>query len=381
MMLTTADLQRGAKRRLPRLIYDFIEGGPGAERALDRNIEAFRDIALIPRVLTECNKRDLSVEFLGKRYAAPFGVSPMGIGNAAWPGTDLALARAMGEAKLPYSLSTAGSTSVEEMAKAANGYLWFQLYINMTREIAADLCDRAAASGVDVLIFTVDANVPSRRLRDLRHQLAMPLKFRPGLIAQFAMAPQWSIATALAGPPGMGNLKKYLAGSGNDLKEMLAAMATSRLIWDDLSWLRDRWRGKLVVKGVMGAADAKHCQALGADAVMVSNHGGRQLSSAVSSIEALPAVRAAVGPDYPLLLDSGVRTGEDILKALTLGANFVTMGRPFLFASAAVGPERGGRKVVEIVRAEIDNALGNLGCNSLAELGPDLLHKPLPRNY
>ncbi len=372
---TVADLRQLARCRLPRPIFDFIDGGGGEEYSVQRNEAAFAATKLVPRLFTECRKRDLSVSFLGTNYAAPFGVSPMGLGNLAWPGTDEALVRATAAARIPYSLSTAGSSTVERVAELGGDCAWFQLYLPKEFELSRKLMQRAADAGVRTLVFTVDASQPGRRLRDRRSGFGQPLSGYPSGMLSYALHPNWSLSTLAAGTPTMANL----ASGGGDFKganaalQFMGSIMNATLDWASLDQVRQCWPHKLVVKGVLSPEDARRIVAAGADAVMVSNHGGRQFGSVVSSLDVLPAIRAAVGPDYPLVLDSGVRSGEDVAKAIVLGANFVLLGRPWLYATAALGPERGAAKVIDILRGELENAMAQLGCATIPELTNDLL--------
>ena len=367
---TVADLRARARRRLPRPIFDFIDGGGGEEYSVRRNQEAFAEVRLLTRVLEPCRTRDLSTNFLGTRYAAPFGVSPMGLGNLAWPGTDEALVRATAKAGIPYSLSTAGSTTVERVAELGGHCAWFQLYLPKDFELSTSLLRRADAAGVRTLLFTVDASQPGRRLRDRRSGFGQPLLATPRSILSYALHPGWSLATLAAGIPTMANLA---TGAGDfegaqAAQQFMASIMHAKLDWESLDQIRALWPHKLIVKGVLDPLDARRIADAGVDAVMVSNHGGRQLGSAASPLDVLPAIRAEVGPDYPLVLDSGVRSGEDVVKALILGANFVLLGRPWLYATAALGATEGAACVTEMLKSELDNAMSQLGCANIADL-------------
>ncbi len=376
-MLTVLDLQRRAKARLPGLIFDFIEGGAGDERSVQRNLLAWERIRLIPRVLSLGSERSISTRFLGHTYGAPFGIAPMGLGRLAWPDTDEGLIRAAAAARIPYGLSTAGSTTIERVAELAQGHAWFQIYISTEPRISTNLMERARIAGIETLIVTVDANNPGRRLRDLRNGFALPFRPKPRVVAQFMLHPRWTLQTLRHGSPRMANLETGSSSSKGrmSLAGLLKEMAGASLDWSVLERIRDNWPGKLIVKGVLHAGDAKRMADIGVDAISVSNHGGRQLSAAVAPIEVLPDIRAAVGPDFPLLLDSGVRSGEDIVKALALGANFVLLGRPFLFAAAALGGALGGPRVIEVLASELSGSLAQLGCASVGELNPGFVYR------
>lgn len=376
-MLTVLDLQRRAKARLPGLIFDFIEGGAGNERSVERNLLAWDRIRLIPRVLSLGSERTISTRFLGRTYGAPFGVAPMGLGRLAWPDTDDGLVRAAAAARIPYGLSTAGSTTIERVAELAQGQAWFQIYISTEPRISTNLMQRARSAGIETLMVTVDANNPGRRLRDLRNGFALPFRPKPRVVAQFMLHPRWTLQTLWHGSPRMANLESGSSSSTGrmSLAGLLKDMAGASLDWSVLARIRDNWSGKLIVKGVLHAGDAKRIADMGVDAISVSNHGGRQLGAAVAPIEVLPDIRAAVGPDFPLLLDSGVRSGEDIAKALALGANFVLLGRPFLFAAAALGGAAGGPRVIEVLSGELASSLAQLGCASVGELNAGFVYR------
>ena len=368
-MHSVAELRLRARARLPRVIFDFIDGGAGNEATLRRNESAFQDLRLMPRVFAPCRSRDLSTTLLGQRYAMPFGVTPMGLCNLAWPGTDLGLALAAAKAGIPYALSTMASTSIETIARAAPDHTWFQLYVGGEATMADSLLDRALAAGIRTLVLTVDANFAARRLRDRNNHFALPLRPTPRLLADLMSHPRWALATLAAGAPTFENFKPATGqGPSIDIADMLRSLAQAHIDWSLLEHARARWPHKLIVKGVLSPQDAQRIAALGADGVVVSNHGGRQLGSVPASIEALPAIRQAVGPDFALLLDSGVRSGDDIAKALAAGADFVLLGRSFLYGTAALGAERGAAVTIDILRGELDTAMAQLGCSSLAEL-------------
>jgi (S)-mandelate dehydrogenase len=366
---SVADLRARARQRLPRVVFDFIDGGAGDEATLRRNEAAFQELRLVPRVFVPCRSRDLSAALLGQIYGMPFGVTPMGLCNLAWPGTDLGIARAAAQAGIPYALSTMASTSIEDIARAAPEHTWFQLYVGGDAAIADSLLDRALAAGIRTLVLTVDANFTARRLRDRRNHFALPLRPTPRLLADLASHPHWSLATLAAGAPTFENFKPTAKNPRSiDIKDMLVALAQAHIDWSLLQHARARWPHRLIVKGVLHPEDARRIAALGADGVVVSNHGGRQLAMVPSSIEALPAIRAAVGPDFAVLIDSGVRSGDDIARALASGADFVLLGRTFLYGTAALGAEQGPRATIEILRGELDTAMAQLGCSTIADL-------------
>ncbi len=368
--LQTSDLERAARRRLPRTIFDFIKGGAGSEAAQRRNESAFSGMALVPRVLRAPMVRSTVVRLLGVDYAVPFGISPMGLGNLAWSGTDRALLTTAASKSLPYTLSAAGSTSIETAAELANGMLWFQLYIGADFRVSESLMQRAEAAGVRALVLTVDAANPGLRFRDRRNHFAEPIWRSPKLLLDYALHPGWSLSTLMRGVPKMVNF------SQNDLQQngpeatraFMASMMQAKLDWEMLEQVRALWPHQLIVKGVLATDDAIRLKHLGIDALVISNHGGRQLGCAVSPLDVLPAIRTAVGLDYPLIMESGIRSGEDVIKSLVLGADFVMTGRPWLFACAAAGAERGAKLLADLLENEVDNVMAQLGCDNIESL-------------
>jgi L-lactate dehydrogenase (cytochrome) len=352
---SVGDIAARASRRVPKLIFDFIDGAAGTERAAHLNQGDLAGINLMPRVLAGASADDLSVHFLGRCWALPFGIAPMGMCNLAWPGTDQMMANSARESNIPLGVSTASSTDLEAMLASTEGGAWFQLYVTGTAERAFALVDRAATAGYEILILTVDVPKVANRPRDQRNGFETPFRLRGRHCLDFAMHPRWSISTILAGTPQMVNF--IAEGQARGFDRNAPRTATN---WEFLARLRERWKGKLIVKGVLNADDAVRIKDSGADSIYVSNHGGRQLDSAPSAISALPAIRQTVGPDYPLVFDSGVRSGEDILKALACGANFVMLGRPFLYAAAAAG-QPGVAGLIQYLRTGLDIALAQVG--------------------
>ena len=358
---THTDARRLAKKRLPRLVFDYIDGAAGQETASEGNMAGLAQIKLAPRVLADLQLPNLGTPFLGRVYKLPFGVAPMGMCNLACPGADLVLAAMAAEMAMPLGVSTAASTPLEQMFKASGGQAWFQLYVSGTAESGLALAQRAAQAGYETLVLTVDVPKVAPRPRDVRNGFQMPFRIRPQQFLDFALHPRWSLATLWAGAPAPANFDPSQGGFDRH-----ATRAGAN--WVFLDRLRAQWRGRLIVKGVMHPDDAQRIQAAGADAIYVSNHGGRQLDSAPSAISALHHIRQRLGPEYPLVFDSGVRSGEDIVKALACGANVVMLGRPVLYALAANG-ERGLRQWLSGLTEEIAVALSQLGLSSTQALG------------
>jgi L-lactate dehydrogenase (cytochrome) len=364
---TAEDARLLARRRQPRLIFDFIDGGAGTEDGLARNEAALRALCLMPRVLVDIQGGSTTTNLLGREYGVPFGIAPMGMCDLAWPGTDHAFAAEARRRAMPACVSTASSTPLEEMIALADGNAWFQLYVTGSVDAAFALSDRAAAAGYEVLVLTVDVPKLGRRPRDLRNGFETPFRIRPRQFLDFALHPRWSIGTLLAGRPKMANYGTAPGTKGYDRKA-----ARTGADWAFLDRLRARWKGRLVVKGVLSPEDARRIRDAGADAVYVSNHGARQLEGAPATVEALGTVREAVGPGFPLVLDGGVRSGEDIVKAIAAGADFVMLGRPFLWAMGAAGAP-GLARFADGLAEDIGIALAQVGLRHVREIGPGIL--------
>lgn len=371
-IFSTEDARLLAKRRLPRLVFDFVEGASGREIGAGRNVSQFDDVMLQPRVMADVATRSLSTTFLGQFFKVPFGIAPMGMCNLIHPKADQSLADAANSFGFPLCLSSAASTSIEEMAELAGPRAWFQLYFGASVEASLAMVARAQAAGYETLVLTVDVPQVSRRLRDLRNGFAVPFKMTPSAFWDFATHPQWSLRTLAAGAPRPVNFADEKSGTSFDREA-----SRSGADWTFLQVLRDKWPGKLIVKGVTSGADAHRIQRAGVDAIYVSNHGGRQLDSVPPSIKLLPLIRAAVGPDFPLLFDSGVRNGEDIVKALALGADLVMLGRPALLALGAEGAH-GLNALLSSLAEDISVVMAQLGVTSIDQLGSDALFADHP---
>lgn len=362
---TSSDARRLARRRLPWLVFDYIDGAAGEGYGERLNRERIRALRLQPRVLNDVEQRSVSVDVFGTTSALPFGISPMGMCKLSHPQADRWLARLAARHSMPVGVSTAASTSLELMIEMADGYAWFQLYFSGNEDSSRALIKRAEAAGYDTLVMTVDVPEVGRRPRELRRGFSMPFRMGPRQVVDFALHPRWSVRTLIHGRPELANF-----GGQYGAFERTASRAGAD--WSLLQKIRDDWRGNLVVKGVLSADDARRMQAMGVDAVQVSSHGGRQLDGAPPAIECLAAIRQAVGSDYPLFFDSGLRSGEDILKAYATGANFVFMGRPLLFAMAAEG-ESGLQQLAQVLSLETSIALAQLGVCSIADVDNQMI--------
>lgn len=324
------DARRLARRRLPWMVFDYIDGAAGNGVAEARNLAALQNIELQPRVLVNVAKRELGVQVFDHAGKVPFGISPMGMCNLSGPGADVMLAEMAAKHQVPVGVSTVASTSLETMIEKAEGHAWFQLYFSGDGSGTTKLVERAKAAGYKTLIMTLDVPEVGRRPRELRRGFKMPFKIGPMQFIDFALHPRWSISSLIAGAPDLANFQ--MPGFTFDRTESRAAAD-----WEFLKRLRDQWDGNLVAKGVTDVSDALQLQKAGVDAIQVSTHGGRQLDCAPAPILALKAIRKVVGPDYPLFYDTGLRSGEDVVKAYHMGADFVFFGRAMQFAIAAGG--------------------------------------------
>lgn len=366
-MSCIADLAQRAKRRIPAFAWGYLDGGSGEEDGLRRNRERLAAVLLKPRFCVGATP-DPSTELFGQRYAQPFGIAPVGMGGLMWPGADLMLAEQAKAHGLPMVASTVSSTALEDIAAAAGGNAWFQLYFVRRPDINRDLLERAWAAGIRVLALTVDVPLPGDRRRDVHNRFVLPFRPGPRFVAEVIRHPAWALATLRRGSPGFPNLEPYVGEiRSQTLAEFVTAQIKRELDWSDVAEVRRLWPGKLLIKGVLAPEDAILALAAGADGIWASNHGGRQQDSAPAAIDALAAIRAAVGPDPTLVMDSGIRSGEDIARARVMGADMVFSGRSFYYAAAA-GGAAGAAKAVELIAADLRRTLVQLGCPSWAEL-------------
>ena len=356
-MHSSDDARRLAQRRLPWMVFDYIDGSAGREVGAASNRDAFDALTLRPRILRDVSKRNLSSQVFGQMTKAPFGISPMGMCNLSGPSADMMLARLAARENVPLGVSTVASTAMEPLIEAAEGNAWFQLYFSGDGVGTFKLVERAKAAGYKTIVLTVDVAEVGRRPRELRHGFTMPFRIGPKQFVDFALHPRWSITSLLAGKPDMANFQ--MPGYTFDRTESRAAAN-----WDTLAKLRDMWPGNLVVKGVLDTDDAVMLRDAGVDAIQVSSHGARQLDSAPAPILALKEIRAAVGPDMPLFFDTGLRSGEDVVKAYSQGANFAFLGRILQFAIAA-GGEEGLAQLWEILRDETSITLAQIGATDM----------------
>jgi len=373
--LTIEDLRLVAQRRLPNFSFEYVEGGAEDEVALRRNRDVFERIAWLPRTLAGVGTPELSTEVLGETCHLPLIVAPTGFNGLLWPQGDLALARAASDAGIPFTLSTVSNYSLARMTAELPERIWFQLYPFKDPAAVDHLVDRAEQAGCRTLVVTTDVPVLGAREWDQRNYRApMQLSLRSKL--DVLAHPGWLRRVMIpGGAPEFENLKELLPPGAHSALAGVRFMGTqinARLSWDDMARIRARWKGKLVLKGILCVDDARRAVEMGADGIVLSNHGGRQIDSAVSGVELLPAVSAEVGERITVLVDGGIRRGSDVLKALALGADAVMIGRPALYGLAA-GGQPGVAHALGLLRAEMERTLALLGCRSLGELGRHLV--------
>ncbi|MFF7705911.1 alpha-hydroxy-acid oxidizing protein [Pseudomonas sp. NPDC007930] len=374
-LLSLDDFERAAQRHLPRPLFGYIAGAAEDNQAFHANRQAFAHYALLPRVLVDIAQRSTARELFGVRYAQPFGIAPMGISALTAYRGDLVLARAAGQAQVPMIMSGSSLIRLEDVAKA-NPQAWFQAYLPGDEANILALVERVKRAGFGTLVITVDVPLAANRENNLRSGFSLPLRPTPRLAWDGLSHPRWLLGTFLRtllrhGMPHFENNYAYRGAPVLSPKALRDYSDRGHLHWAHLALIRRHWPGRLVVKGILHPADAQRAQAEGADGVIVSNHGGRQLDGALAPLHALPAVIAAC-PGLPVMLDSGVRRGTDVIKALALGAAFVFVGRPFGFA-AAVGGEAGVAHALGLLGSEVSRDLALLGLCTLDELGPALL--------
>ena len=368
--VTIADLRLIARRRLPRAVFDFIEGGARDERTLRDNQADFARWLLMPRVAVGVERRDPGVTILGRPASLPLVIAPVGLTGFFWPGGEIAAARAAAKAGVPFCLSTNSVASLEQVAQAVpESERWFQLYFLRDRDWMHGLVERAAAANYRVLCLTVDLPLQGTRERDVRNGFTMPLKPRLSTALDLARRPGWTLG-ALRARPTFGNFQVAHATGFTSIAQHVVSLFDPSVNWDDLARFRDKWRGPLVIKGILHPDDALKAVALGIEAVMVSNHGGRQLDQSPSAIAALPDIAAAVNGRAELILDGGVRRGTDVLKALALGARACGIGRAMAWGVASAG-EAGVSCALAMFRSELDNAIALMGTPRAADVTRD----------
>lgn len=378
---SVSDWRIKAQKRLPRMMFEYIDGGAYAETTLRRNVEAIERIALRQRILTDVSKVSLETELFGEKLAMPMLLAPVGMAGLYARRGEVQAARAAQQAGVPFCLSTVSICSIEEVRAAVPDPLWFQLYMIKDRAYMEALLERAKAAGSRVLVFTVDLPVPGARYRDVRSGLSGTLSLvdQARRAVNAACHPHWLLnVMLLGGPPSFGNLVDAMPGAKgtNDFSRWIGKNFDPSVNWDDFAWVRERWDGPIIIKGILDAEDARRAVSVGADGIVVSNHGGRQLDGVPAGIEALPPIVSAVGDKLTVLMDGGVRSGLDVLKALALGAKGVLIGRAWAYALGG-GGEAGVTAMLATMRRELEVAMMLTGCTDVRKAGEHLLVRDL----
>jgi len=370
------DLRTAAHKRLPRAIFDFFDGGAEDEVTLLDNQAAFARLRLLPRVLTNVADISTGIQLLGKTSALPLAIAPTGAVGFGWRGGDIAIARAAVAANIPYTLSSAATASIEQVARAAPGRLWFQAYILKNKPFLNGLISRAFAADYEALMITVDLPVGGKRERDFRNHFSVPFRFTAKNLFDFSTHPRWLKDILFHGMPVMENMVglEMQTKNATAIASSVGRSYDPSFDWDALKKIRDQWPRKLIVKGILHPADADQLAKMGCDAIVVSNHGGRQLDGAVATLDALPEVVKAVNGRLPVLLDGGIRRGSDIFKAIALGASGTLVGRATLYGAIS-GGEEGAQRALAILRDEFIRTMQLSGTKTIAEISPEYLFK------
>ncbi len=373
---SVAHLKKKAKSRIPKFAFDYLEGGCNEEVNLWRNEEDFKQVFLMPQYLKKHNGTDMRTELFGKVYDAPFGISPIGLQGLMWPNAPEILAKAAVKHNIPYILSTVSTSSIERIGELTEGKFWFQLYHPTKNELRDDLLRRLESVNCDVLVVLVDVPSFGLRYREIRAGLSMPPKNNIRNFLQAAFCPTWSFETLRAGIPSFATLKPYME-KGLDIKQLgkfMNATFTGRVDVDKVAAIRDKWKGKLVIKGVVSEEDAELSVKIGADGIIVSNHGGRQIDAGESTIRPLKGLADKFGDKLKVMIDSGLRSGPDIGRSLACGAAFTFMGRPFMYGVGALGKE-GGDHTIAMFKAQLKQVMEQVCCEKITDF-PQTLIQP-----
>ena len=368
------DLRALARRKVPKAFFDYLDSGSYNEETLRANRADLETIKLRQRVMVDVSERSLATTIIGQRVSAPFALAPIGLCGMQHGDGEILSAQAAEEAGVPFTLSTMSICSIEQVAEATSRPFWFQLYVIRDREFSRDILARAAAAKCSALVLTVDLQVLGQRHRDIRNGMTVPPEMRLSNIIEIARKPRWALSILRSKSKTFGNLAGHLEGMEDvtSLAQWTNNQFDPALNWKDVEWIKKVWPGKLIIKGILDVEDAKTAVKLGADAVVVSNHGGRQLDGAPSSISALPEIAQAVGSDTEVLFDGGIRAGADLLRALALGARACLIGRAYVYGLGA-GGKTGVAKAIDILQKELSVAMALTGTTRVADIGTQVL--------
>lgn len=370
------DLREKAKRKIPRFAFEYLDGGCNEDVNLHKNTKEIRDVELLPYYLSKHSGSSMKTELFGHTYDAPFGIAPIGLQGLMWPNAPEILAKAAKEHNIPFVLSTVTTSSIERIAEITEGSAWFQLYHPTENRLRDDIIKRAAAAAFPVLVILCDVPTFGFRPRDIRNGLAMPPKMSVRNMLQILGKPEWAIKTLIQGQPSFETLKPYMP-KNLDLKQLGKFMDTTfsgRLNEEKIKPIRDMWKGKLVLKGVANEADAEKALALGLDGIIVSNHGGRQLDAGESTIKPLTRIAQAYGDKMTVMMDSGLRSGPDVARALASGAKFTFMGRSFMYGVSALG-KKGGDHTISLLKTELQQVMEQVCCAEVRDFPAHLISK------
>lgn len=367
-----ADLKARARKRLPKFAFDYLEAAIDSELGKARNRAALQDVQLIPRYLRDVSTVDTSVEIFDHSYAMPCGVAPVGLGNMMWPGAELALAAAAQKANVPYVLSSFSTTPMEDIVNTAPTVSWFQLYVPRRRQHMQQLIKRVQEAGFRTLVVTVDVPIGAKRNRELKNGLKLPLSPSSSLLWQCMTHPNWALRSLLAGWPDFVNIQDYRDDPKQQLADFISSFAMAGVTAQRLQEIRGLWQGPLVIKGLQHIDDMAQAIDIGVDGIVVSNHGGRQLDAAMASALSLQNATSALSAEVTWMLDGGIRSGLDVVRALALGAKMTFSGRSFFYGVGALGA-KGADQVMAIFADEIARTLGQLGCVNAAAMGRDYI--------
>jgi L-lactate dehydrogenase (cytochrome) len=368
------DLRQLARRRVPKMFFDYAEAGSYSEHTLHANRADLERIKFRQRVLVDVSQRELATTIAGEPASLPLALAPIGLCGMQHGDGEILACRAAQAAGIPFTLSTMSICSIEDVAAAVAKPFWFQLYVMKDRGFVKSLIERAAAAKCSALMLTIDLQVLGQRHCDLRNGMTVPPEIRLGNLIDIATKPRWALSIARAGRRTFGNLAGYARGmeNVNSLSRWIQGQFDPAMSWKDVEWIRSLWPGTLIVKGVLDAEDARRAARSGASALVVSNHGGRQLDGAPSSISVLPAIADAVGGEIEVMFDGGIRSGQDLLRALALGARSCLIGRSYIFGLGAAG-QAGVATAIELIRNELDVTMALCGVNRLSEIDRSIL--------
>ncbi|MXF35061.1 alpha-hydroxy acid oxidase [Francisella tularensis] len=369
------DMHKAAKKRLPRVFLDYIDSGSYQQQTVYENEQAFRKIRINQSAFKDCSQRNQTIEIFGFKSSVPFAIALTGLAGMFWPKGEIALALAAEKLDIAYTMSTMAICSLETVAKEANNHFWFQLYLMKDRGFTKSLLERAKACGCQTIFVNADLPVSGIRYSDMRNGLSIPPKFGIRDIINITAKQSWVWGYLLSKYKQFGNLSGHIPTGAKGMKSITDFMDSQfdqSVTWKDIEWLRNIWDGNLIIKGLLNTQGAENAVKVGADGIVVSNHGGRQLDGVLPTIEALPAISDKVKGDIKIILDSGIRSDQDIIKALALGADFTLVGRPFLYGLSAFG-QKGVEKVYDILKKEIDNTMALAGISDLNNISTDVV--------